>query len=41
VKAVGLTGALFPAEALARRDMAGIRERASQAAQAAAAARAA
>jgi len=40
VKAVGLTGALFPAEALAHRDMAAIHERASRAAQAAAAARA-
>jgi len=40
VKAVGLTGALFPAEALAKRDMAAIVERASRAAQAAAAARA-
>jgi len=40
VKAVGLTGALFSAEALARRDMAGIHEKASRAAQAAAAARA-
>src|SRR5258708_39144044 len=40
VKGVGLTGALFPAEALAKRDMAAIVERASRAAQAAAAARA-
>src|SRR5713226_6755971 len=40
VKAVGLTGALFPAEALAHRDMAAIVERATRAAQAAAAARA-
>jgi 2-dehydro-3-deoxyphosphogluconate aldolase / (4S)-4-hydroxy-2-oxoglutarate aldolase len=41
VKAVGLTGALFAAEDLARRDMAAIHEKASRAAQAAAAARAA
>lgn len=40
VKAVGLTGALFPAEALARRDYEAVRERASRAAEAAAAARA-
>lgn len=40
VKAVGLTGALFPAEALARRDMEAVRSRASRAAEAAAAARA-
>jgi len=39
VKAVGLTGALFPAEALARRDMEAVRERAARAADAAAAAR--
>jgi 2-dehydro-3-deoxyphosphogluconate aldolase / (4S)-4-hydroxy-2-oxoglutarate aldolase len=36
VKAVGLTGALFPADALARRDMDAIRENAERAAQAAA-----
>jgi 2-dehydro-3-deoxyphosphogluconate aldolase / (4S)-4-hydroxy-2-oxoglutarate aldolase len=36
VKAVGLTGALFPAEALARRDMDTIRGNAERAAQAAA-----
>ena len=36
VKAVGLTGALFPAEALARRDMDAIRANAERAAQAAA-----
>src|SRR5438105_11458069 len=35
VKAVGLTSALFSAEALARRDMDGIRQRAEEAAQAA------
>jgi 2-dehydro-3-deoxyphosphogluconate aldolase/(4S)-4-hydroxy-2-oxoglutarate aldolase len=40
VKAVGLAGSLFPAEALARRDMDSIREKASRAAQAAAMARA-
>ena len=40
VKAVGLTGALFPAEALAKRDMEEVRSRASRAAEAAAAARA-
>jgi 2-dehydro-3-deoxyphosphogluconate aldolase/(4S)-4-hydroxy-2-oxoglutarate aldolase len=40
VKAVGLAGSLFPAEALARRDMDSIKERASRAAQAAAMARA-
>jgi len=40
VKAVGLTGALFSAEDLARRDMAAIHEKAARAAQAAAAARA-
>ena len=39
VKAVGLTGALFPAEALAKRDMEAVRSRASRAAEAAAAAR--
>ncbi len=39
VKAVGLTGSLFGAEALARRDMDVVRERASRAAQTAAAAR--
>ncbi|HEX4621525.1 MAG TPA: bifunctional 4-hydroxy-2-oxoglutarate aldolase/2-dehydro-3-deoxy-phosphogluconate aldolase [Myxococcaceae bacterium] len=38
VKAVGLTGALFPPEALARRDMDTIRRNAERAAQAAAAA---
>jgi 2-dehydro-3-deoxyphosphogluconate aldolase / (4S)-4-hydroxy-2-oxoglutarate aldolase len=38
VKAVGLTGALFPAEALARKDMETIRANAERAAQAAAAA---
>jgi 2-dehydro-3-deoxyphosphogluconate aldolase/(4S)-4-hydroxy-2-oxoglutarate aldolase len=38
VKAIGLTGSLFPPEALARRDMDAIRERASRAAEAAAAA---
>jgi 2-keto-3-deoxy-6-phosphogluconate aldolase len=36
VKAVGLTGALFPQDALARRDMDSIREKAIRAAQAAA-----
>jgi 2-dehydro-3-deoxyphosphogluconate aldolase / (4S)-4-hydroxy-2-oxoglutarate aldolase len=40
VKAVGLAGSLFPAEALARRDMDSIREKASRAAEAAAMARA-
>jgi 2-dehydro-3-deoxyphosphogluconate aldolase/(4S)-4-hydroxy-2-oxoglutarate aldolase len=40
VKAVGLAGSLFPAEALARRDMDSIKEKASRAAQAAAMARA-
>ena len=40
VKAVGLAGSLFPAEALARRDMESIREKASRAAEAAAMARA-
>jgi 2-dehydro-3-deoxyphosphogluconate aldolase/(4S)-4-hydroxy-2-oxoglutarate aldolase len=40
VKAVGLAGSLFPAEALARRDMDSIRENASKAAEAAAMARA-
>jgi len=40
VKAVGLTGSLFPAEALARRDYEAVQERASRAAEAAAAARA-
>ncbi|HEX7264114.1 MAG TPA: hypothetical protein VF383_08055 [Candidatus Dormibacteraeota bacterium] len=40
VKAVGLAGSLFPAEALARRDMDSIREKASRAAAAAAMARA-
>jgi 2-dehydro-3-deoxyphosphogluconate aldolase/(4S)-4-hydroxy-2-oxoglutarate aldolase len=35
VKAIGLTGALFPAEALARRDMDAIRTNAERAAQAA------
>ena len=40
VKAVGLSGSLFPAEALARRDMEAIRVRASRAAEAAAGARA-
>jgi 2-dehydro-3-deoxyphosphogluconate aldolase / (4S)-4-hydroxy-2-oxoglutarate aldolase len=40
VKAVGLTGALFPAEALAKRDMEAVRNRASRAAEASAAARA-
>jgi 2-dehydro-3-deoxyphosphogluconate aldolase / (4S)-4-hydroxy-2-oxoglutarate aldolase len=40
VKAVGLAGSLFPAEALARRDMDAIREKASRAAEAAAMARA-
>src|SRR5216684_931641 len=40
VKAVGLTGSLFPADALARRDMASIRETAARAAAAAAGARA-
>jgi 2-dehydro-3-deoxyphosphogluconate aldolase/(4S)-4-hydroxy-2-oxoglutarate aldolase len=40
VKAVGLAGSLFPAEALARRDMDSIRDKASRAAQAAAMARA-
>jgi 2-dehydro-3-deoxyphosphogluconate aldolase/(4S)-4-hydroxy-2-oxoglutarate aldolase len=40
VKAVGLTNALFPPEALAQRDMDGIRIRAQQAAAAAMAARA-
>jgi len=39
VKAVGITGSLFTAEALARRDMEAVRERASRAAEAAAAAR--
>jgi 2-dehydro-3-deoxyphosphogluconate aldolase/(4S)-4-hydroxy-2-oxoglutarate aldolase len=38
VKAVGLSGSLFPAEALARRDMDRIRQNAERAAQAAAAA---
>lgn len=38
VKAIGLTGALFSADALARRDMDSIREKAARAAQAAAAA---
>ncbi len=40
VKAVGLTGSLFPAEALARRDYEAVQERASRAAESAAAARA-
>src|SRR6266849_5949705 len=40
VRAVGLTGSLFPADALARRDMASIRETAARAAAAAAGARA-
>jgi 2-dehydro-3-deoxyphosphogluconate aldolase / (4S)-4-hydroxy-2-oxoglutarate aldolase len=40
VKAVGLTGALFAPEALARRDLDSIREKAGRAAQAAAGARA-
>ena len=40
VKAVGLTGALFAPEALARRDLESIRDKAGRAAQAAAAARA-
>jgi 2-dehydro-3-deoxyphosphogluconate aldolase/(4S)-4-hydroxy-2-oxoglutarate aldolase len=40
VKAVGLTGALFAPEALARRDLESIREKAGRAVQAAAAARA-
>jgi hypothetical protein len=40
VKAVGLTGALFAAEDLARRDLEAIRGKAGRAAQAAAAARA-
>ncbi|HEV3102934.1 MAG TPA: hypothetical protein VG426_11440 [Candidatus Dormibacteraeota bacterium] len=40
VKAVGLAASLFPAEALARRDMDSIKEKASRAAQAAAMARA-
>lgn len=40
VRAVGLTGSLFPADALARRDMASIREKAARAAAAAAGARA-
>jgi len=40
VKAVGLTGALFAPEALARRDLESIRDTAGRAAQAAAAARA-
>lgn len=40
VKAVGLTGALFPAEALAKRDMEAVRNRASRAAEASAVARA-
>jgi 2-dehydro-3-deoxyphosphogluconate aldolase/(4S)-4-hydroxy-2-oxoglutarate aldolase len=40
VKAVGLAGSLFPAEALARRDMDSIKEKASKAAEAAAMARA-
>jgi 2-dehydro-3-deoxyphosphogluconate aldolase / (4S)-4-hydroxy-2-oxoglutarate aldolase len=40
VKAVGLTGALFAPEALARRDLDSIREKAGRAAQAAVAARA-
>ena len=39
VKAVGITGSLFTAEALARRDMETIRERATRAAEGAAAAR--
>ncbi len=40
VKAVGLTGALFAPEALARRDLESIRDKAGRAAQAAASARA-
>ena len=39
VKAVGLTGALFPADVMARRDLDAVRERASRAAAAALAAR--
>jgi hypothetical protein len=40
VKAVGLTGALFAPEELARRDLESIRDKAGRAAQAAAGARA-
>jgi len=36
VKVVGLTASLFPAEALARKDMDGIRRKAEEAARAAA-----
>ena len=35
VKVVGLTASLFPAEALARKDMDGIRQKAEEAARAA------